>query len=95
MPPMADKIDLAERFMYLDSVQLLRRGGVGMLEAFSGGPAPKKPDAEAEKALAMIDWAPVLRDGNRWYDRVAAAMRLKDRADREKELTRSRKTSRR
>ena len=86
MPPIADKIDLAERFMYLDSVQLLRRSGVGMLEAFSGGPAPKKPDAETEKALAMIDWAPALRNGNHWYDRAAAAMRLKDRADREKEL---------
>ena len=25
MPPMADKIDLAERFMYYDSLQLIRR----------------------------------------------------------------------
>ncbi len=41
MSPPADKIDLAERFMYLDSVELVRRGGVGMLDGLSGGPAPK------------------------------------------------------
>ncbi len=86
MPPMADKIDLDERFEYLDSVQLIRRGGLGMLDALSGGPVPKKPNAEEEKTLATIDWAPALRDGNRWYDRLVAAMRLKDRADREKEF---------
>src|SRR5207302_6989907 len=75
LPPMADKIDLGERFMFLDAVQLLRRGDLGMLEALAGGPAPKKPAAETQKALARIDWEPALRTGNRWYDRVAAALR--------------------
>ena len=50
------------------------------------GRPPKKPDADAEKALAGIDWTPALRNGNGWYDRIAAAMRLKDRAEREQEL---------
>jgi hypothetical protein len=85
LPPMADKIDLAERFMYLDSVQMIRRGGVGMMEGLAGGPA-KKPDAAELRALALIDWGPALRDGNRWYDGMAAALRHKGRAGREKAL---------
>jgi hypothetical protein len=87
MPPMADKIALGERFLYLDSLQLIRRGGVGMLEDRGTGPA-RKASAEELRALARIDWAPALRDGNRWYDRMAAALRHKERARREKELDR-------
>jgi hypothetical protein len=85
MPPVADRIDLGERTFYLDSLQLLRRGGPSVLEGLAGGQA-KKPTAQQLKALAMIDWEPAFRNGNRWYDRLAAAVRLKDRADREKAL---------
>jgi hypothetical protein len=41
---------------------------------------------EQLKILEMIDCAPVLRDGNRWYDNFVAALRLKDRAERIKAL---------
>jgi hypothetical protein len=88
MPPMADKIDLAERFVFLDAVQMIRRGGLGTLEALSGGPAPRKPSPEEQKALAAIDWEPALRNGNRWYDRMVVAMRVQNRASREKEFNR-------
>ena len=86
MPPMADKVNLCERCEYLDSLQLVRRHGVGMLERLFGrGEAEgEKPDADELKALEKIDWEPALRDGNRWYDRLAAAMRQKERADRKK-----------
>jgi hypothetical protein len=57
-----------------------------MLEALADGPAPKKPDAKEQKALAALDWEPILRNGNRWYDRMTAALRIKDRAGREKEF---------
>jgi hypothetical protein len=72
--PVADKIDLTERLMGLDSVQLIRRG------AFDG----KKPTAEELKALDMIDWGAILKTMNGSYDKMAAAMRLRDRAAREK-----------
>jgi hypothetical protein len=86
MPPLADKVHLAERFMLLDSVQLVRRRGIGMLEVLAGG-LPKGTSPEELKALALVDWAPALRNSNRWFDRLAAAMRLKDRAEREKALS--------
>jgi hypothetical protein len=86
LPAIADKIDLGERFMFLDTVQLVRRGGVGMLEALSGGPAPRRPDTREQLVLDGIDWSPALRNGNRWYDRLVTALRVKDRAGRGKQL---------
>jgi hypothetical protein len=85
MPSVADKIDLGERFMFLDSVQMVRRGGVGTLEGLSGGKS-EKPTKEELRGLSMIDWAPALRNGNQWYDRMVAALRHKDRAGRKKAL---------
>ncbi len=87
MPAMADKIDLLERFTFLDSLQLIRRNGVGALESLASGRG-RKPTPEELKAMAKIDWEPALRSGNRWYDRLVAASRLKDRVSREKELDR-------
>jgi hypothetical protein len=84
LPPTAafvDKLNLGERFMYLDCVQLVRRGGAGMLEGLAGGRI-EKPDESQLKALARIDWEPALRDGNAWYDRMAAAARKPTRGER-------------
>jgi hypothetical protein len=88
LPPVADKIDLGERFMYLDAIQLIRRGGPQFLQGLADGGGPKEIDPEEEQKMGRIDWAPALRNGNRWYDRLAATMRLKDRALREKLLDR-------
>jgi len=77
--PMADKIDVGERMMGLDSLQLIRRGG-----GFDGG--NNKPTEEDLKALEMIDWTPAMQSLNKFYTRMATAMRIKDRADREKEF---------
>jgi hypothetical protein len=84
LPPaasMADGIDRAERYMFLDSLNLIRRGGVGMLDDFYGG-KPGKPTAEELKALQSIDWTPVVERANAFYDRTVAALRLKTRAER-------------
>lgn len=69
LPRLADKIELGERFLYLDTVQGLYRDSGGPLAALFGNP-----------------WEAALRDGNQWYDRIAAALRLPDRADRQKAL---------
>ncbi len=37
-------------------------------------------------ALDKIDWEPAFRNGNLWYNRIAAASRLKDRSQREREF---------
>ena len=85
LPTVADKVNLAERFMLLETVQMVDRHGMKYLEGLSGGPGgPVNPFAE--QILQDVDWDPALRNINRWYDRLVAAMRLKDRAAREKKL---------
>lgn len=71
--PLGDKIDTGERLMGLDAVQLIRRGS-----------GDKKVTAEELKALGMLDWGLILRTMNGGYDAMAAALRERDRAAREK-----------
>ena len=69
--PAAEKIGVVERIMSLDMLQLVRRG------------ADMKLTAEERKA---IDWTATMRVVNGSCDRVSAAMRREDRAEREKAL---------
>jgi hypothetical protein len=90
-PLVADKIDLSERIVALEMFMLLDRYGVKYLEVLSGGGAgsPGKTalkDWLSDLMLKNIDWDSALRNTNRWYDRLAAAARGKDRATREKDF---------
>ena len=85
LPGVAEKVSLTERFMFLDTVVMLDCHGMGYLEGLSGG-KPGQPDPLAERILDGIDWDPTLKSANQWYDRLAAALREKDRAAREKKL---------
>jgi hypothetical protein len=78
LPPYADKVDLTERFIYLDALQQLRRRGSIL------GVGQLRP--EELIGLELIDWEPALRLGNQLYDRYVATLRLRDRAEREKAL---------
>jgi hypothetical protein len=85
LPDVADKVDLGDRFMFLDSVLMIDRHGLAFLEGLSGG-KPKGPDFLDDLILKGMDWDPALEIANRWYDRTVAALRIKDRASRVKEL---------
>ncbi|CAN5245865.1 hypothetical protein BH11PLA2_BH11PLA2_22170 [soil metagenome] len=78
--PIADKVNLCERFLYLDSVQNLRKNP----KEFPSG--ERKLSDDELKALESIDWTPVLRDGNIWYDKMVKGMTIADRAERMKAL---------
>jgi RNA polymerase sigma factor (sigma-70 family) len=94
IPPIADRVDLLERFLFLDSVMLARRNPSTMLRLLEGlekegRSPPRAAGAQPPQAvLDALDWDSILRSGNAWYDRTAAAMRIKDRATREKQLDR-------
>ena len=80
LPPvsqMADKIGTGERMMGLDALQMVRRGGDLEGRNF-------KPTEEELKALEKVDWTPAMQVLNKFYDRITVAMRLPDRAAREK-----------
>ncbi len=86
LPRMADKVDLCERFMFLDIVMMVDRGGTKYLEGLGFGTSPRIPDALSKLLLSAIDWDPALRNGNRCYDRMVKAMRIADRATRAERL---------
>jgi hypothetical protein len=86
-PEMASKVDLAERFMFLDSAMMIDRYGVKYLEAAAGGRENNKLGTYIGDWLIYgIDWDPALRTGNHWYDRMAEALREKERPAREEQL---------
>jgi hypothetical protein len=87
-PLMADKFDLGERLMTLDSILKVARYGFDYLADHAFTPPSKLPDRETRRQLDSIDWDIPLRTANGWYDRLATAMRIKDRAKRDRELGR-------
>ncbi len=87
LPPPADRIDLTERYMFLEIVVMVERHGLNYLDQLSGQLETRKPDPLEKQIVARIDWGPILRKGNQSCDRIVAILRLKDRAAREKQMT--------
>ncbi|MGD0898188.1 MAG: alpha/beta hydrolase [Thermoguttaceae bacterium] len=94
MPQMVDKIDVAERFMFLDTVGMVARRGLSRLvdllgslsgDSEPGGKSMFKPLIDST-VTAAVDWDQVLRMGNSWYDRMVDACRKPTRAERQAAL---------
>jgi hypothetical protein len=85
LPRSADTFDFGERFIFLDFVQTCAAKGLGELEKLGlGGAEPSKlRRLFSSLTTAAVDWDVVLRMGNPWYDRIAAALRLPNRDDRQ------------
>jgi hypothetical protein len=86
LPSVADSTDLFERFMLLDILLKLDRGGIELLQALAGTPPGHGPDSWGQLVLDNADWDTALRTVNSWYDRIVASLRVKDRAERQKQL---------
>jgi hypothetical protein len=86
MPSLADKVDLGERFTFLDNTMRVARGSVQALGALGSGKPSKARPPKLQELWEKLDWDPALRRGNQWYDRIVATMRLDDRGAREKAL---------
>jgi hypothetical protein len=88
LPAFADKIDLTERFMFLDGTFMAMRQGASALQLGPGSNdrAVKADSLRARLFTRNINWDPALRNGNRWLDRFVAALRIPDRRRRLEEL---------
>ena len=80
MPAIADALDLGERYVFMDALDLYRRGGWIDENRNVIDNANRSP--EELKALESIDWKSVRQSGNLWYDRMIAALRLPNRVER-------------
>ena len=77
LPPMsslAEKIDLTERYMYLDTTIALARHGPQVLSLVTDGSASDDSPILSSLAKAasgsLVDWNLVLKTGNYWYDEI-------------------------
>jgi hypothetical protein len=90
LPPlldMADKVNLYQRFEFLNSVMIIDHDGIKILEGLTAvGKDKQETNPLADLILEGIDWDPAMRNGNRWYDRLVAAMGIKDRDLRQKKF---------
>jgi hypothetical protein len=87
MPAIADRVDLTERLILLENIVLLDRHGMQFLQRnFIAEALGNIPEAKAKEFLDKADWDPALRSVNGWMDRLAAAMRVPERAAREQQL---------
>ncbi len=91
LPPLADvveRIDVGERFMFLDVVSMMAREGLDGLSELTGDRQQKTwiKSVTSAAAKATIDWDEPLRIGNAWYDRMVDAMRQPTRAKRKEAL---------
>ncbi|HUT95896.1 MAG TPA: hypothetical protein VMY37_40965 [Thermoguttaceae bacterium] len=85
LPGVVDKIDVAERFMFLDSVSAMaREGPAAFAESAGSDEAPSWLETQLSKrATRLLDWDEVLRTGNNYFDRLVEAGRIADRSERE------------
>ncbi len=80
LPPWAsyaEKVDLYDRFAFLDAVQSVPRTGKNEYLV-----DPELEDRPPERWTEVLDWERILRTGNGYYDRIVAALRKPTRAER-------------
>ena len=88
-PPVADKMDLGERFFALDALMSITRVSGRQLGTVLDVRPPTDPPGDGfwdSLFTRSIDWDPAFRALNRTYERSAAAWRLPDRAARKAEF---------
>ncbi|HLW64825.1 MAG TPA: hypothetical protein VKS79_05850, partial [Gemmataceae bacterium] len=78
MPPIADAVDLFERFMMLDALMLFAREWPAFDESVGGANRRAKPGFWQKLFTRNVNWDPAFRNVNRWCDRYVAAARISD-----------------
>jgi hypothetical protein len=88
LPGLANRIDLGDRFRFLDAVCALDRQGPAVLQKLFGETSLTTEEGPLQKAVsdALFDWNEPLRMGNEWFDREVAVYRMTDHKKRDEAL---------
>jgi hypothetical protein len=86
LPSTVDRIDVAERYLVLDSTARIAREGVQAFGTLTDGQPIENKSGLAKMLLSIadnsIDWDVVLRSDNAWFDRLVEAWRKPTREER-------------
>lgn len=91
IPAIAEAIDHAERFSFLDATQSIARDGASRLRMFGDTPAEPTSRALGRLLTWSVDWNETLIVGNQWYDQcveIAQLNSVPQRRKRSEELER-------
>jgi hypothetical protein len=83
---MVDRINWAERLVYLDCVLLASRKGIGEIGGLTGSSRGRDGTfvSFAQHVVTLlVDWNEPMRMGNQWYDRLVAALSMPTRKERD------------
>lgn len=87
MPKMIDKINLTERYMFLDTTIAVAQYGPSALDITTGSAAKPNPLMKTLSKLftsSFVNWDTVLRRGNYWYDELYRVGTIKNVHERTK-----------
>lgn len=91
IPALAEVIDRAERFSFLDATQLIARDGASRLQMLVADPPEPMSRMLGRLVTWSVDWNETLIVGNQWYDRcvvIAQTDSVPQRRKRSAELER-------
>jgi hypothetical protein len=85
IPMVAEKLDLASRFGFLDTVMYFASEWPADDDSANSVSSRRRKDFWHNLFTRNVDFEPAMRNANRWYDRCVANARVSDRAARKKE----------
>jgi len=90
LPKLVDRIDVTERFVFLDGIALVAREGISAADKLTEDQEDSHGGNSSfvnAMAGAMINWDHVLRTGNKWYDQIVAGYGKPTRAERKNAMS--------
>ncbi len=88
MPPMIEKVNLAERYMFLDATIHVAKNGASTLDLSTGNTSNSfTKNLRNTISSKIVDWDHVLTKGNYWYDEIYRVGTIEDITERTKEHT--------
>ncbi len=90
LPKLVDRIDVTERFVFLDGIALVAREGISAADRLTED--QEDPHAGGSSFInslagAVINWDHVLRTGNTWYDKIVAGYGKSSRSERKNAMS--------
>lgn len=90
LPKLVDRIDVTERFIFLDGIALVAREGISAAEKLTEDQEDSRGGGSSflnTLAGAVINWDHVLHTSNKWYDQIAAGYGKPTRPERKEAMS--------